>query len=62
MPKNIIIRKGRNKIEIRDTDGSLICDVIIAESSRTFSANLSVKASKRYVISNVSQSKSAAAG
>lgn len=55
MAKNIIIRKGRNKIEICDADGNLICDIIVAESSRSFSVNLSIQADRRYVINKVKQ-------
>ena len=43
MAKNIIIRKDKDKIEIRK-DGELIADIIIAKSSRTTSVSLAIKA------------------
>lgn len=47
MAKNIIIRKHVDKIEIRNEEGDLIVDIIIAGSSRTTSVNLSLKATER---------------
>ena len=44
MAKNLIIRKGIDKIEIRKFDGELIADIIIANSSRTTSVSLAVQA------------------
>lgn len=55
MAKQIVIRKGRNKIEIRDANGNLICDIIVADSSRSFSVNLSVQADQKYAINKVQQ-------
>lgn len=55
MAKNIVIRKGKNKIEIRDEDGDLICDIVIADSSRSSSVNLSLQADRKYGIDKVSQ-------
>ena len=47
MAKNIIIRKHVDKIEIRNEEGDLIVDIIVAGSSRTTSVNLSLKATNR---------------
>lgn len=47
MPKNIVIRKHKDKIEIRDENENLIVDIIVANSSKTSSVNLSLKATER---------------
>ena len=47
MAKNMIIRKHVDKIEIRNEEGDLIVDIIIAGSSRTTSVNLSLEATER---------------
>ncbi len=55
MAKQIVIRQGRDKIEIRDVDGDLICDIVVADSSRTLSVNLSIQADRKYAIDKVQQ-------
>ena len=44
MAKQIVIRKGRDKIVLSKFDGERIADIVIADSSRTTSVNLSVQA------------------
>ena len=62
MAKQIIIHKHRDKIEIRDPNGDLICDIIVADSSRTQSVNLSVQANRKFMIDKVRQSNTKAVG
>jgi len=50
--KNIIIRKNKDKIEIRK-DGELIADIIIASSSRTTSVSLAVQAEQNVRINRI---------
>ena len=47
MAKNIVIHKHRDKIEIRNKEGDLVVDIIVAKSSKTSSVNLSLKAVER---------------
>jgi len=47
MPKNIVIRKYKDKIEIRTEKGDLVVDIVVANSSKTSSVNLSLKATER---------------
>lgn len=44
MAKQIVIRKGRDKIILSKFNGEPIADIVIADSSRTTSVNLSVRA------------------
>ncbi len=50
MAKNIVMRKGVDKIKITDGNNCLICDIIIANCSRTSSVNLSIQADQKYRI------------
>ena len=52
MAKNMIIRKHKDKIEIRK-DGELIADIIIANSSRTTSVSLAVQAKQNIRINRI---------
>lgn len=42
MAKNIVIRKHRDKIVLRK-DGDVFADIVVANSSRTESVNLSIE-------------------
>ena len=53
MAKNIIIRKDKDKIEIRK-DGELIADIIIAKSSRTCNVSLAIQAEQNVRINRIS--------
>ena len=44
MAKQIVIRKGRDKIVLSKCDGEKIADIAVAASSRTNSVNLSIQA------------------
>ncbi len=44
MAKQIVIRKGRDKIVLSKFDGEQIADIVVADSSRTESVNLSIQA------------------
>ena len=52
MAKNIIIRKDKDKIEIRK-DGELIADIIIAKSSRTCNVSLAIQAEQNIRIDRI---------
>ena len=52
MAKNIIIRKNKDKIEIRK-DGELIADIIIAKSSRTCNVSLAIQAKQNIRIDRI---------
>ena len=52
MAKNIIIRKGKDKIEICK-DGELIADIIIAKSSRTCNVSLAIQAEQDVRINQI---------
>lgn len=53
--KTIIIRKFKDKVEIRNKLGELILDIIVAHSSKTKSVNLSFKANDSISINRVTQ-------
>lgn len=55
MAKLIVIRKHKDMIEIRDAQGNLIADILVAKSSRSSSVNLSIKADETVSINKVSQ-------
>jgi hypothetical protein len=58
MSKMIRIKKGADRVEIRE-NGTLICDVQIADSSKTSNVNLSFKIpSKEVRVSKVPQAAS----
>ena len=44
MAKQIVIHKSRDKIVLSKSDGGPIADIVIADSSRTTSVNLSIQA------------------
>jgi len=52
MAKNIVIRKHKDKIEIRK-DGELIADIIIAKSSRTRNVSLAIQAEQNIRINRI---------
>jgi len=52
MAKNMVIRKHKDKIEIRK-DGELIADIIIAKSSRTCNVSLAIQAKQDVRINRI---------